>query len=325
MTKEQWNGPWCEECDTGVDEEGRGHMYSCSRRATRAASAGQDPVAREQEQFEAWWLRDVPEECKGAMLARQKDINGYIQGLKICDAWDAWKERASRVAPVDREPTAPPSQRHLENTAEENVRLRKTLSFVRPAASLDFEAAAADLDQFARACEEVLNGTRTGYLKNLALEMREYHSRLTEDKIVTEKEFRSAQAIAKSEILLDQSYERSAGHSGQAAMSHVLMVAREAGFQVRIDGKLGNPNYTSVFGSYPALAKFAELIAAPQPTQSEAQSVRDAVIDECAMVCERIVLEEGPSAVGHGAYLCQKYIRALKSKQPNNPEQKEPQ
>jgi hypothetical protein len=55
-----------------------------------------------------------------------------------------------------------------------------------------------------------------------------------------------------------------------------------------------------------------------EPTEKVAEVVpiadRDAVIDECAMVCERIVLEEGHSAVGHGAYLCRRYIRALKER-----------
>jgi hypothetical protein len=47
---------------------------------------------------------------------------------------------------------------------------------------------------------------------------------------------------------------------------------------------------------------------------------RDSVIEACAMVCERIVLEEGQSAIGHGAYLCRKYIRGLKSINPDSAE-----
>ncbi len=32
MTRRQWNGPWCAECDTGVDPAGYGHMLTCSKR-----------------------------------------------------------------------------------------------------------------------------------------------------------------------------------------------------------------------------------------------------------------------------------------------------
>jgi hypothetical protein len=61
-----------------------------------------------------------------------------------------------------------------------------------------------------------------------------------------------------------------------------------------------------------------EIALAVAPTEKVADVApvadRDAVIEECAMVCERIVLEEGHSAVGHGAYLCHRYIRALKER-----------
>lgn len=50
-----------------------------------------------------------------------------------------------------------------------------------------------------------------------------------------------------------------------------------------------------------------------------AEAMQNAVIEQCAAMCERIVLEEGHSATGHGAYLCRKYIRGLKSAPPEKP------
>jgi hypothetical protein len=32
MTREQWNGPWCNECDTGVDSQNNGHAIDCIHR-----------------------------------------------------------------------------------------------------------------------------------------------------------------------------------------------------------------------------------------------------------------------------------------------------
>jgi hypothetical protein len=40
MTRQQWNGPWCAECDTGVDSTGHGHMVTCSKRKHFAAIPG---------------------------------------------------------------------------------------------------------------------------------------------------------------------------------------------------------------------------------------------------------------------------------------------
>ncbi len=62
----------------------------------------------EKEDFEAWWLRDVPLPLQDDVIRRQRDGSAYLVGLRICDAWEAWKERASRAAaPVSvEEPSA---------------------------------------------------------------------------------------------------------------------------------------------------------------------------------------------------------------------------
>lgn len=43
------------------------------------------------EVFEAWWVRDVPADLKQSVLARQRRGDGYLEGLQIKDAWEAWQ------------------------------------------------------------------------------------------------------------------------------------------------------------------------------------------------------------------------------------------
>lgn len=55
--------------------------------------------ADERAQFEAWWVRDVPEVYHYSVLDRQRSGDGYLEGTKIRDAWDAWQARAA-LAPT---------------------------------------------------------------------------------------------------------------------------------------------------------------------------------------------------------------------------------
>jgi hypothetical protein len=53
----------------------------------------------EREKFEAWWVRDVPCEFRHSVLDRQRDGDGYLDGCKIKDAWEAWQ--SSRRAALE--------------------------------------------------------------------------------------------------------------------------------------------------------------------------------------------------------------------------------
>jgi hypothetical protein len=61
MTRQQWNGPWCAECDTGVDAAGYGHMLTCSRRKALAQSAeiGQSVTITEMQRTALQQIREI--------------------------------------------------------------------------------------------------------------------------------------------------------------------------------------------------------------------------------------------------------------------------
>jgi hypothetical protein len=86
----------CFFCGESMDGE---HEADCPQSPQPSPTA---VVLDERAAFEAWWLKDVPEEHKGAGYALLKNFgDGYAANERCSGAWLAWQARAASPQPVE--------------------------------------------------------------------------------------------------------------------------------------------------------------------------------------------------------------------------------
>jgi hypothetical protein len=81
MTREQWSGPWCEECDTGIDYEGIGHMSSCSHSQASLKHPDQSTVR-------GTAFKDCMDAIDGAMAYGCRGVRKPPEGHWLASYWE---------------------------------------------------------------------------------------------------------------------------------------------------------------------------------------------------------------------------------------------